>query len=132
MSFSEEKKLLESERQNDAKRAGTLYFVLGIDDWRVVHARGIDSNGPRALGFQDDGTLRSEHVSPKVRVKLAPVGLTMVAPYMPGGVWIPKPAMTSGKIRISRSGVFGPVLLLRTGTSVEDFEPYGSLHILTA
>ena len=117
--------------QNDANRAGTLHFVLGINDWLVVHARGIDGKGPRALGFQDNGTLQSEHVSPKFRVKFA-TGLTIVAPYIPGGVWISKPAMTSGKRTISRSGVFGPALLLRTGTSVEDFEPYGSLHILTA
>ena len=27
--------------------------------------------------------------------------------------------------------MFGPALLLRTGISVEDFEPYGSLHMTT-
>lgn len=36
--------------------------------------------------------------------------------------------MTSGNQMISRSGVFFPALLTRTGTSVEDFELYGSLH----
>src|SRR5258708_8195150 len=36
--------------------------------------------------------------------------------------------MTSGNQRISMSGVFGPALLARTGTSLEDFELYGSLY----
>jgi hypothetical protein len=41
---------------------------------------------------------------------------------------MPKPALTTGNQRISMSGVLGPVLLDRTGTSFEDFELYGSLH----
>lgn len=36
--------------------------------------------------------------------------------------------MTNGNHIISRSGVIFPVLLTRTGTSLEDFELYGSLR----
>ena len=36
--------------------------------------------------------------------------------------------MTNGNHTISRSGVFFPALLARTGTSLEDFELYGSLR----
>ena len=36
--------------------------------------------------------------------------------------------MTNGNHTISRSGVFFPALLTRTGTSLEDFELYGSLR----
>ncbi len=41
---------------------------------------------------------------------------------------MPKPPTTSGNQTISMSGVLGPVVLGRTGTLLEDFELYGSLH----
>lgn len=41
---------------------------------------------------------------------------------------MPKPPMTNGNQTISRSGVLGPALLVRTGTALEDFELYGSLQ----
>lgn len=36
--------------------------------------------------------------------------------------------MTKGNQAISRSGVLGPALFVRTGTPLEDFELYGSLQ----
>lgn len=39
-----------------------------------------------------------------------------------------KPPMTNGNHKISRSGVFFPALLARTGASLEDFELNGSLR----
>ncbi len=41
---------------------------------------------------------------------------------------MPKPAFITGNQITSMSGVLGPALLDRTGTSLEDFELYGSLH----
>jgi hypothetical protein len=54
--------------------------------------------------------------------------LTTVVPWIPGGILMRKPPMTTGNQRISMSGVLGPAVLDRAGTSLEDFELYGSLY----